>query len=115
MLFPIHTRKKADFSQGVRLGAKDHVVEWMSNQAYADLPESITVRECAVNGRTYLTSLINAKHDPKQKLALLYQQRWKIKMEILRCKPPKMAKKEIAIHLLAYNLIRGNTNVWLQS
>ncbi|MDP3877049.1 MAG: hypothetical protein Q8Q50_08705 [Methylobacter sp.] len=105
MLFQIHARKKADFSQGVRLGAKDYVVEWMSNQACADLPESITVRECAVNGRTYLTTRINAEHDPKQELALLYQQRWKI----------EMAKKEIAIHLLAYNLIRGNTNVWLQS
>ncbi len=29
-------------------------------------------------------------------------------MEMLRCKTPEMAKKEIAIHLLAYNIIRGN-------
>jgi len=29
-------------------------------------------------------------------------------MELLRCKTPDMAKKEIAINLLAYNIIRGN-------
>ena len=27
---------------------------------------------------------------------------------MLRCKTPEMVKKEIAVHLLAYNIIRGN-------
>ncbi len=50
---------------------------------------------------------------------MLYNQRWKIEldfrsiktnmgMEILRCKTPDTVRKEIAIHLLAYNIIRGN-------
>ena len=50
---------------------------------------------------------------------MLYKQRWKVEldfrsiktnmgMEMLRCKTPDMAKKEIAINLLAYNIIRGN-------
>ena len=29
-------------------------------------------------------------------------------MEMLRCKTAEMVKKEIAVHLLAYNLIRAN-------
>ena len=28
-------------------------------------------------------------------------------MDVLRCKTPEMVEKEIWIHLLAYNLIRG--------
>jgi hypothetical protein len=50
---------------------------------------------------------------------MLYKQRWKVEldfrsiktnmgMELLRCKTPDMIKKEIAINLLAYNIIRGN-------
>ncbi|MFY9259010.1 MAG: transposase, partial [Gallionella sp.] len=48
-----------------------------------------------------------------------YKERWKIEldfrsiktnmgMEMLRCKSPDGVQKEIAVHLLAYNLIRGN-------
>jgi len=29
-------------------------------------------------------------------------------MEMLRCKTPEMVQKEIAVHFLAYNIIRGN-------
>ena len=128
VLFPIHAGKKVGFSQGIRLGAKDHLIDWkkpkrkpvwMAKQDYADLPETITVREFAVNGRVYVTTLLNAKCYHKQELAILYKQRWKIEldfrsikthmgMELLRCKTPDMAKKEIAINLLAYNIIRGN-------
>ena len=52
-------------------------------------------------------------------LAELYHRRWQIEvdfrsikthmgMEMLRCKTAEMVKKEIAVHLLAYNLIRAN-------
>jgi hypothetical protein len=30
-----------------------------------------------------------------------------LKMDVLRCKTPEMVRKEIGMHLLAYNLIRG--------
>jgi hypothetical protein len=30
-----------------------------------------------------------------------------MQMDVLRCKRPEMVKKEIAVHLLAYNLIRA--------
>jgi hypothetical protein len=29
-------------------------------------------------------------------------------MELLRCKTPEMVEKEIAVHVLAYNIIQGN-------
>src|SRR5262249_54353330 len=48
----------------------------------------------------------------------LYRQRWhaeldlrtlksEMQMEMLRTKTPEMVRKEVAMHLLAYNLIRG--------
>jgi IS4 transposase len=91
----------------------------MSERAYAELPPTITVREFSVNGIVYVTTLLNAKRFIKQELASLYKERWKIEldfraikthmgMEMLRCKSPEMVQKEIAVHLLAYNIIRGN-------
>lgn len=128
MLVLLHANKKADFRQGRKLGARDHEVEWqkpqrkpvwMTDRAYADLPETITVREFSVNGVVYVTTLLNAKRFHKQELARLYKERWKIEldiraikthmgMEMLHCKTPDMVQKEIAVHLLAYNIIRGN-------
>jgi hypothetical protein len=128
VLFPLHANKKADFRQGSKLGAKDHRVEWkkpkrkpvwMTALDYANLPELITVREFKVKGVVYVTTLLNAKQFHKQELASLYKERWKIEldflaikthmgMEMLRCKTPEMVQKEIAVHLLAYNIIRGN-------
>ena len=91
----------------------------MTSQDYADLPEVITVREFKVKGVVYVTTLLNAKQFHKQELASLYKERWKIEldflaikthmgMEMLRCKTPEMVQKEISVHLLAYNIIRGN-------
>lgn len=128
VLFPLHANKKADFRLGSKLGAKDHLVEWkkpkrkpvwMTTLDYADLPEVISVREFRVKGVVYVTTLLNAKPFNKQELASLYKKRWKIEldflaikthmgMEMLRCKTPEMVQKEIAVHLLAYNIIRGN-------
>ena len=128
VLFQMHARRKVDFRRGQRWGAKDHVVEWqkpkckpvwMTVEAYADLPDTLTVREFSVNGLVYVTTLLNAKKYPKTAIATFYKQRWHIEldlraikthmgMELLRCKAPEMVEKEIAIHVLAYNIIRGN-------
>jgi len=128
VLFRLHANKTADFRLGKRLGVKDHWVQytkpkrkpvWMSEQAFADLPDTLTVREFAVAGTVYVTTLLAAKTYPKKELAALYHQRWKIEldfrtiktnmgMEMLRCKTPEMVRKEIAVNLLAYNLIRAN-------
>jgi len=128
VLFQIHANKKVDFRQGQRLGAKDHGIEWkkpkrkpvwMTAQAYADLPNTLIVREFAVKGVVYVTTLLNAKKHPKTAVAAFYRERWKIEldfrtikthigMELLRCKSPDSVEKEIAVYVLAYNIIRGN-------
>jgi len=70
VLFQIHASKKVDFRRGQKLVAKDHLVEWqkpkgkplwMSVEAYADLPDAITVREFSVKGMVYVTTLLDAK------------------------------------------------------
>ena len=128
VLFQSHASKKVDFRRGQKLGAKDHLVEWqkpkrkpvwMTAQAYADLPDTITVREFSVKGIVYVTTLLEPKKYHKTEIAAFYQQRWHIEldiraikthmgMELLRCKTPEMVEKEIAVHVLAYNIIRGN-------
>ena len=128
VLFQIHASKKVDFRRGQKLGAKDHLVEWqkpkrkpvwMTGEAYADLPDTIAAREFSVKGMVYVTTLLEAKKHPKKAIAIFYQQRWHIEldiraiktpmgMELLRCKTPEMVEKEIAVHVLAYNIIRGN-------
>ncbi len=66
----------------------------------------------------YVTTSLNAKRFHKQELARLYKERWKIELDIraikthmgmeMSLKIPEMVQKEIAVHLLAYNIIRGN-------
>ena len=127
VLFQSHASKKVDFRRGQKLGAKDHLVEWqkpkrkpvwMTAEAYADLPDTITVREFSVKGIVYVTTLLEPKKYHKTEIAAFYQQRWHIEldiraikthmgMELLRCKTFNMVKS-CAVHVLAYNIIRGN-------
>jgi len=64
-----------------------------------------------------ITTLLDAEEYPASEIADLYLQRWDIElffrdikttmgMDILRCKTPKMVRKEILMHLIAYNCIR---------
>jgi DDE family transposase len=119
---------KTDFRLGRRLGAKDHLIQmkkpprkpvWLSDSQWLALPDTLDIREFSVDGVVYITSLSDAKVYPKQQVAQLYQQRWNIEldfrtlktqmgMEMLRCKTDDMVNKEIAVHLLAYNLIRAS-------
>lgn len=128
LVFRQRSNVKSDFRKGQRLGAKDHIISynkpprkpvWMTAETYAELPEKIIIREFAVNGIVYVTSFLDAKDFPKKELVELYQQRWKVEldfrtikthmgMEMLRCLTPQMVDKELAVHLLAYNLIRAN-------
>ncbi len=128
LVFRQQSTVKSDFRRGQRLGAKDHIISvkkpkkktvWISDAAWAELPDELLIREFSVQGTVYVTTLMDAKTYPKKSLAELYQQRWTIEvdfrsikthmgMEMLRCKTAEMVKKEIAVHLLAYNLIRAN-------
>lgn len=120
-----HQRRHTDFRRGRRLGKRDHVViwtrpqrpGWMDRNTYATMPESIMMREVRVGDLTLVTTLLDAGAILKTELVELYGMRWQIEldfrsiktvmqMEILRCKSPEMIRKEIAVHLLAYNLVR---------
>jgi hypothetical protein len=135
ILFRMHQRRKFDFRRGRRLGIADHVVtwtkpqrpEWMDQETYAELPEGLEVRELRikvtqpgfrVDELVLVTTLLDAVEYPKEDVADLFLKRWNIEldlrsikdvlqMDVLRCKTPEMVQKEIWMHLLAYNLIRG--------
>jgi hypothetical protein len=115
-----------DFRRGQRLGTRDHLIvlnkskirpDWMSRADYEQAPDTLTVRELRVHGKTLVTTLLCPKQTPKASLGALYKSRWHVEldlrtikttlgMETLSCKTPAMAIKEIWVYLLAYNLIR---------
>ncbi len=134
-LFRMHQRRKFDFRGGRQLGFEDHVVtwtkpprpEWMDEETYAQVPNEMKIRELRfkfqkpgfrVNELVLVTTMLDAEEYTKEELADLFLQRWNIEldlrsikdvlqMDVLRCMTPEMVEKEIWIHLLAYNLIRG--------
>lgn len=115
-----------DFRRGERLGTRDHLIalhkpkikpEWMTPADYAQAPDTLTVRELRVHNKILVTTLLCPKQTPKASLGALYKSRWHVEldlraikttlgMEMLSCKTPAMAVKEIWVYLLAYNLIR---------
>jgi Transposase DDE domain len=134
-LFRMHQRRKFDFRRGRRLGVEDHVVtwtkperpEWMAEKTYAQIPNELKVRELRVaikqpgfrvDELVLVTTMLDAVEYTKEEVADLFMKRWNIEldlrsikdvlqMDVLRCKTPEMVQKEIWMHLLAYNLIRG--------
>ena len=121
-----HQRRLTDFERGRRLGRKDHLATWyrprrppwMDEATYARMPERLTVRETEVAGRVLVSTLTDARAVSPLDLDALYCQRWQVEvdlrsikavmgMDILRTKSPGMIDKELAIYLLAYNLLRA--------
>jgi hypothetical protein len=117
------------------LGAFDQVVEWfkparrptwMTAAQFAQLPETITVRELrytiARRGFrtrcvTLVTTLLDAEAYPLEALAELYGTRWRVeqylrdlkqtmKMDVLRCKTVDGVLKELMVYGIVYNLVR---------
>jgi Transposase DDE domain len=118
-----------------RLGPQDQLVEypkpkakpeWMDEEDFARLPDTIVVRElrfiireaaCRTRVVTLVTTLLDPVRYPAQALAELYRQRWRIevnlrhlkttmKMEVLRCHSVEGVLKELLMFALAYNLVR---------
>lgn len=121
-----HQLRHTDFRRGQHLGKHDHVVTWirpqrpawMDETTYRNMPETLTLRESRVGGWILVSSLCDAREVSKQDLLQLYGWRWQIEldfraiktvmqMDVLRCKTPAMILKEVAAHLLAYNLVRA--------
>jgi len=118
------------------LGNDDLLIHWKkpvrskaSSYSHADweaLPETLLLRQIKISvnqpgfrtqGFYIITTLLDAKTYAADDLADLYFQRWDVElffrdikttmgMDILRCKTPDMVRKEIVMHLIAYNCIR---------
>lgn len=135
-VFRLHSHRRADFRRGRRLGRDHHVViwtkpqhcpEWLSAEEFAALPDEMPVREvrvrvakrgCRVRTLDVITTLTDPEQFSRDDLAELYRQRWHAEldlrsikdvmhMDVLRCETPAMVRKEIWMHLLAYNLLRS--------
>ncbi len=121
-----HQRRVADFRHGERLGYRDRLVTWtrpqrppwMDQATYARMSLQLTVRQTEVAGRVLVTTLTDAQSVSPLALDTWYRQRWQVEvdlrsikavmgMDILRAKSPTMIDKEMAVYLLAYNLVRG--------
>ena len=153
-VFRIHQRKKVEFQPCepsahqaatarhgrlpgwlYRLGARDHVVEWvkpekppewMSAATYAELPGQLVVRELRypverpgfrTKEVTLVTTLLDAELYPLEELAELYRQRWlaedhlrdlktTLHMDVLKCKTVYGVLKELHVFMMVYNLAR---------
>jgi hypothetical protein len=128
VLFEQHGSRKriTDFGKGIALGKKDHLIaiptskikpDWMTQKAYDDAPDSITIRELKVGQKTIITRMWSATDYPKKSHGAFYKKSWHVEvdfrnikttlgMNILSCKSPEMCRKEIWTYFLANNLIR---------
>lgn len=131
----LHHRRKVDFRKARRVGQHDGLFVWtkgsqqseiLSAAEWALLPAQITVRILrfppTIRGFrsrrvTLVTTLLDPKRYPAQDVIALYARRWRLElclrdlkttmgMEVLRCKTPDMAEKELLAYLVAHNLIR---------
>ncbi len=119
-----HQRRITDFRRGRRLGRRDHLVDWirpqrpawMDAETYAAMPERLLMRETDIGGRVLVTTLNDAKSVSAKDIDALYGRRWQVEvdlrsikaemgMDILRTQSAPMVDKEIAVYLLAYNLV----------
>lgn len=119
-----HQLRITDFRRGHRLGRRDQLVDWirpqrpswMDHETYARMPEYLRLRQVEVAGRVLVTTLVTDRSISASELDALYRRRWQVEvdlrsikavmgMDILRAKSAAMIDKEIAAHLLAYNLI----------
>jgi hypothetical protein len=117
------------------LGPTDQVVQWyrpyvpsawMTAEAFAALPLTLTVRECRyevtrpgfrVRTVTLVTTLLDAEVYPVEELAALYLRRWAVEtdlahlkttlgMDVLRCETEAGVLKEMHVFAIVYNLVR---------
>jgi hypothetical protein len=112
-----------------KFGKDDCIIKWLRPMPLRNekhLPEALYLRMtkyriCRPGFRTesvtVLTTLTDHSSFPSQEFAELYVRRWQAEinlrhlkttlgMDILKCLSPEMIKKELAMHLIAYNLIR---------
>lgn len=134
-LFRLHQARPHDMRRGIRLGKNDRLMVWpkpnqkpryLPKALWRQVPEELIVRVLRVQAHipgfrtqsvTLVTTLSDAQTYPAHELGELYLRRWRIElwwrqlkssmgMEVLRCKSPAMAHKELEMYLIGYNLVR---------
>ena len=128
--------RRCDFRRGRKLGRDDHVVVWQkpkydasrydSQSQWESLPDEMEMREVRVTVRRrgyrtrtvmIVTTLLDAAEFSARELTDLFSERWHCELDLrsikralgmhhLSSKSPEMVRKELWMHLLAYNLIR---------
>ena len=135
-LLRLNEKRPRDFRRGKRLGKYDRLVTWTkperkrktaTRKIWDSLPTEITLRlirypVCIPGFRpryiVLVTTLLDPVVYPAAELAELYLRRWSVElffrdikttmqMDLLSCRSPAMLAREILMHLIAYNLIRG--------
>lgn len=134
MAFP--GRRTANLRYVQKLGRNDWLVEWsndgyrpewMDDQTWEKCPPTMLLRQTSLkvhdsrsrkNKVEIVTTLLDPQLYPKRDLLGLFKKRWHAElffrdikttmgMEQLHCKSPEMVHKELAMYMLAYNLIRA--------
>ena len=98
----------------------------LSEEEWEQLPEEMKVRLIRIKGpdrtgkrttKYLVTTLLDPIQYPAEEIASLYNHRWEIElrirdikttmgMEMLRTQSPEMLRKEIMMHMIAYNTLR---------
>jgi hypothetical protein len=132
----LHQRRSAGVRIVKKLGPGDTLVLWtkmkpcpksFTKEQWASVPGTLQVRHIAFTVEipgfrtqriTVATTLTDRRNFPPSAFAQLYRRRWSVElyfrdikialgMDILRCQTPEMVEKELAMHVIAYNLIRA--------
>ncbi len=132
----LHQARPSDLRKGKQLGPNDRLVTWQKPKQrprgctlrdWRRVPDSLTLRLVYVSvdvkgwrtkSLVVVTTLTDPVAYPPADIAKLYLRRWAVElffrdikmtlgMDILRCQTPDMVRKEIVMHAIAYNLIRG--------
>lgn len=132
----LHQARPHDLRKGKRLGPKDRLVIWQKPiqrprgckpSDWRRIPDALSLRLIYIDVKVpgfrtksivVVTTLTDPMLYPATELAKLYMRRWAVElffrdikitlgMDVLRCKTPNMVRKEIAMHAIAYNLIRA--------
>lgn len=132
----LNARRSTGVRKLRRLGKNDWLIEWtktnarpkwMDRKTWKAMGTTLRLRQVTVDVdipgfRTQnievVTTLTDSKRFTAHALAELHRSRWMAEiflrdlkitlgMDILRCKSPAMIHKELAMHLIAYNLIRA--------
>ena len=128
--------RKIDWRRGRRLGPNERLVTWQKSRAkppyltaqeWEMLPAEVTVRviRIRINQKGFrarelvlVTTLLEAAAYPAAELAAAYLRRWRLELclddlkttlglDVLRCRSPERAHRELLMILIAHNLVRA--------